>query len=178
MHGERDFSLQPILLTSNLSQESLELEVISSVTRYSTHWYNVLNRALTRSRWHPVGSWNYELDPAWTSVRQYNDLAKRVSQSPCAHPGRIGHLAVLSKSGRTWLDGRWPNSRKVCGEDDYFPDWRLFREIPYSQSFILDLSEQVDSRMRHIIDYIFLPGFNNPTVAVLCQPQQTWTGYA
>lgn len=51
------------------------------------------------------------------------------------------------------------------------------REIPYSQSFILDLAQSVDSKIRNVVDYTFLPGFNNPTIAVLCQPQQTWTGY-
>ena len=51
------------------------------------------------------------------------------------------------------------------------------RDIPYSPSFVLDLASDVDPRMRNLIDFVFLPGFNNPTVAVLVQPQQTWTGY-
>ncbi|KZT66632.1 hypothetical protein DAEQUDRAFT_714689 [Daedalea quercina L-15889] len=50
------------------------------------------------------------------------------------------------------------------------------REIPYSPSFILDLSADVDDRIRNVIDFVFLPGFNNPTVAVLFQHTQTWTG--
>ncbi|OSD02613.1 hypothetical protein PYCCODRAFT_1477600 [Trametes coccinea BRFM310] len=50
------------------------------------------------------------------------------------------------------------------------------RDVPYSPSFILDLANDVDKRIRNIIDYAFLPGFNNPTIAVLCQYQQTWTG--
>lgn len=30
--------------------------------------------------------------------------------------------------------------------------------------------------MCNVIDYCFLPGFHNPTLAILCQPRQTWTG--
>ena len=50
------------------------------------------------------------------------------------------------------------------------------RDIPYSPSFILDLPAQVDQNLRNIIDFVFLPGFNNPTLAMLFQTQQTWTG--
>ncbi|KAH8089926.1 CPSF A subunit region-domain-containing protein [Cristinia sonorae] len=50
------------------------------------------------------------------------------------------------------------------------------RDIPYSLSFILELTADVDERIRHMIDFAFLPGFNSPTIAVLCQRQQTWTG--
>ncbi|OBZ77259.1 Protein CFT1 [Grifola frondosa] len=50
------------------------------------------------------------------------------------------------------------------------------RDVPYSPSFILDLATDVDERIRNVIDFAFLSGFNNPTVAVLCQFQQTWTG--
>ncbi|KAH9930484.1 CPSF A subunit region-domain-containing protein [Epithele typhae] len=50
------------------------------------------------------------------------------------------------------------------------------RDVPYSPSFVLDLANDVDKRIRNVIDYAFLPGFHNPTVAVLCQYQQTWTG--
>ncbi|KAJ7094010.1 CPSF A subunit region-domain-containing protein [Mycena belliarum] len=52
----------------------------------------------------------------------------------------------------------------------------LSRDVPYSPSFILDLPESVEEHMRNVIDFVFLPGFNNPTVAVLFQTQQTWTG--
>ena len=50
------------------------------------------------------------------------------------------------------------------------------RDVPYSPSFVLDLANDVDKRIRNVIDFVFLPGFHNPTVAVLCQYQQTWTG--
>ncbi|KZT07933.1 uncharacterized protein LAESUDRAFT_724410 [Laetiporus sulphureus 93-53] len=50
------------------------------------------------------------------------------------------------------------------------------RDVPYSPSFILDLSAEVDERIRNVIDFVFLPGFNNPTIAVLYQHPQTWTG--
>ena len=56
------------------------------------------------------------------------------------------------------------------------PADRLPRDVPYSPSFILDLPEDVDKNIRNVVDFVFLPGFNNPTVAVLFQTQQTWTG--
>ena len=34
---------------------------------------------------------------------------------------------------------------------------------------------EIDKNMRNIIDIVFLPGLNNPTLAVLFQTQQTWT---
>lgn len=49
---------------------------------------------------------------------------------------------------------------------------------PYSASFILDLATEVNENIRNVIDFAFLPGFNNPTIAVLFQVQQTWTGCA
>ena len=49
------------------------------------------------------------------------------------------------------------------------------RDIPYSPSFVLDLNADVDERIKHTIDFAFLPGFNSPTVAVLFQRTQTWT---
>ncbi|KAJ7130141.1 CPSF A subunit region-domain-containing protein [Mycena epipterygia] len=52
----------------------------------------------------------------------------------------------------------------------------LSRDVPYSPSFILDLPGSVEENMRNVIDFVFLPGFNNPTMAVLFQTQQTWTG--
>jgi cleavage and polyadenylation specificity factor subunit 1 len=52
----------------------------------------------------------------------------------------------------------------------------LDRDIPYSPSFILDLPAQVDQNLRNITDFVFLPGFNNPTLAMLYQTEQTWTG--
>ncbi|KAI0687702.1 CPSF A subunit region-domain-containing protein [Cytidiella melzeri] len=49
------------------------------------------------------------------------------------------------------------------------------RDVPYSASFILDLTSDVDERIRHTIDFVFLPGFTSPTIAVLFQNTQTWT---
>ncbi|KAF9031687.1 hypothetical protein BDZ89DRAFT_948625 [Hymenopellis radicata] len=50
------------------------------------------------------------------------------------------------------------------------------RVIPYSPSFILDLPVSVDKNIKHVADFVFLPGFHNPTMAVLFQAQETWTG--
>ena len=53
----------------------------------------------------------------------------------------------------------------------------LFRDVPYNPSFVLDLPQDVDDRIQHVIDFAFLPGFANPTVAVLFETQQTTTRY-
>ncbi|KAH7107502.1 CPSF A subunit region-domain-containing protein [Auriculariales sp. MPI-PUGE-AT-0066] len=50
----------------------------------------------------------------------------------------------------------------------------ISREVPYAPSFVLSFPE-IDQNIRNIIDFIFLPGLNNPTIAVLFQTQQTWT---
>ncbi|KAG6916934.1 hypothetical protein DXG01_004621 [Tephrocybe rancida] len=50
------------------------------------------------------------------------------------------------------------------------------RDVPYAPSFILDLPAAVDQNIRNVVDFVFLPGFNKPTIAVLFQEQQTWTG--
>ncbi|KAF9448151.1 hypothetical protein P691DRAFT_801258 [Macrolepiota fuliginosa MF-IS2] len=55
-------------------------------------------------------------------------------------------------------------------------DQSQLRDVPYSPSFILDLPTQVEENIRNVIDFVFLPGFNNPTIAILFQTQQTWTG--
>lgn len=34
----------------------------------------------------------------------------------------------------------------------------------------------MDTRIKNIIDFTFIPGFNNPTIAVAFQTTQTWTG--
>ncbi|KAG6820213.1 hypothetical protein H0H93_003867 [Arthromyces matolae] len=49
------------------------------------------------------------------------------------------------------------------------------RDVPYAPSFILDLAT-VDPNIRNMVDFVFLPGVNKPTIAVLFQTQQTWTG--
>ncbi|KAF8520929.1 CPSF A subunit region-domain-containing protein [Hysterangium stoloniferum] len=54
-------------------------------------------------------------------------------------------------------------------------DQAFAKDVPYSASFVLDLT-QVDERIHNVIDFVFPPGFNNPTLAILCEPQQTWTG--
>ena len=48
--------------------------------------------------------------------------------------------------------------------------------LPYAPSVILDLTEQVNTEIRNIVDFTFLPGFNEPTVAILYQSNLTWTG--
>jgi cleavage and polyadenylation specificity factor subunit 1 len=48
-------------------------------------------------------------------------------------------------------------------------------DVPYMPSFILSLPELSPS-LRNIKDLTFLPGFNNPTLAILFQPLPTATG--
>ncbi|KAF8119582.1 CPSF A subunit region-domain-containing protein [Boletus edulis] len=55
-------------------------------------------------------------------------------------------------------------------------DQSLAREVPYSPSFVLDLVADVDPNLRNVIDFAFLPGYHNPTIAVLCQSEKTWAG--
>lgn len=50
----------------------------------------------------------------------------------------------------------------------------IHSEVPYSPSFVLSFTE-IDNSIRNVIDMVFLPGLNNPTIAVLFQTQQTWT---
>ncbi|KAI6016186.1 CPSF A subunit region-domain-containing protein [Pisolithus marmoratus] len=55
-------------------------------------------------------------------------------------------------------------------------DLNVARDLPYSPSFILDFVADVDPDLRNVVDFVFLPGYNNPTVAVLCQAEKTWVG--
>ncbi|KAH7882293.1 CPSF A subunit region-domain-containing protein [Phlebopus sp. FC_14] len=55
-------------------------------------------------------------------------------------------------------------------------DQSLARDVPYSPSFILDFVADVDPNMRNVIDFAFLPGYHNPTIAILCQSEKTWAG--
>ena len=50
----------------------------------------------------------------------------------------------------------------------------------YLTSFILDLPPNQIFATSSLTFYffIFIPGFNNPTLPILYQIQQTWTGYA
>ncbi|KAJ3777509.1 CPSF A subunit region-domain-containing protein [Lentinula raphanica] len=48
--------------------------------------------------------------------------------------------------------------------------------IPYFPSYILDLPQSVSPSIHNIIDFVFLPGFHNPTIAVLFNERPTWTG--
>lgn len=46
---------------------------------------------------------------------------------------------------------------------------------PYSPSFLIDL-ETIDSRIKNVIDMVFLADYYEPTLAILFQSEQTWTG--
>ncbi|KAI8145123.1 CPSF A subunit region-domain-containing protein [Fennellomyces sp. T-0311] len=46
---------------------------------------------------------------------------------------------------------------------------------PYSSSFVIDL-ESIDRRIKNVIDMTFLGDYYEPTLAILFQTDQTWTG--
>ncbi|KAI9279545.1 CPSF A subunit region-domain-containing protein [Sporodiniella umbellata] len=71
-------------------------------------------------------------------------------------------LAVLPFRQTDKLDERQ-------GEDEDEGKW------PYHPSFIIDLST-LDSRIKNVIDMTFLSDYYEPTLAILFQPEQTWTG--
>lgn len=50
-----------------------------------------------------------------------------------------------------------------------------FRKWPYSPSFLIDL-ETIDVRIKNVIDMVFLADYYEPTLAILFQSEQTWTG--
>ncbi|KAF7726104.1 Cleavage and polyadenylation specificity factor subunit 1 [Apophysomyces ossiformis] len=74
-------------------------------------------------------------------------------------------LAILPFCQSEKRDG--PNS--VHEIDEQAQKW------PYSSSFVLDL-ESIDSRIKNVIDMVFLSGYYEPTLAILFQTEQTWTG--
>src|SRR6266852_1415439 len=121
------------------------------------------------------------------------------SSSPSTRPysgpssGRIPHLDVphylsprmplpyCPSTNRKWISTSWTKIIER-GVSDALQISNLMikliggRDVPYSPSFVLDLAADVDEHIRNVVDFVFLPGFNNPTVAVLFQAQQTWTG--
>lgn len=48
-------------------------------------------------------------------------------------------------------------------------------DVPYSPSFVLPLTD-VSPSIRNIQDFLFLPGFHSPTLAILYTPVHTWAG--
>ncbi|KAF8929108.1 Cleavage and polyadenylation specificity factor subunit 1 [Dissophora ornata] len=57
----------------------------------------------------------------------------------------------------------------VGDEDDVSKKW------PYLPSYVMTLSD-IDTRIKNVIDMVFLYDFYEPTLAILFSPQQTWTG--
>ena len=54
-------------------------------------------------------------------------------------------------------------------------DLNLERSLPYAPSFILSL-QVADPAIQNVRDFTFLPNFQRPTIAVLYEREQTWTG--
>ncbi|KAI7867053.1 CPSF A subunit region-domain-containing protein [Mucor mucedo] len=71
-------------------------------------------------------------------------------------------LAVLPFRQADKLDERQPDAEE---EDKW----------PYSPSFLIDL-ETIDPRIKNVIDMVFLADYYEPTLAILFQSEQTWTG--
>jgi hypothetical protein len=96
--------------------------------------------------------------------------------------GCVCHSSVLSDPSGTRRYGTGTKPYQVClflefSISSAIQTRTINRDVPYSPSFVLDLVNDVDERIRNVIDFVFLPGYNNPTVAVLCQSEQTWAGY-
>ncbi|KIM33311.1 hypothetical protein M408DRAFT_152666 [Serendipita vermifera MAFF 305830] len=51
----------------------------------------------------------------------------------------------------------------------------IARDLPYSPSYVVEYAA-MHEEIRNVVDLVFLPGFNTPTIAVMFQPDQTWTG--
>lgn len=66
-------------------------------------------------------------------------------------------------------------------DDDYLKGTstsndNLSSHLPYSPSFVLNLNSISSSIVsNNVRDVVFLPGFQKPTLAILCQEQLTWT---
>ncbi|KAG1099784.1 hypothetical protein G6F42_017773 [Rhizopus arrhizus] len=74
-------------------------------------------------------------------------------------------LAVLPFRQADKLD-----ERQGEGEDD-----EEAQKWPYLPSFLIDL-ETIDGRIKNVIDMVFLSDYYEPTLAILFQSEQTWTG--
>ncbi|KAI9364067.1 CPSF A subunit region-domain-containing protein [Pilaira anomala] len=74
-------------------------------------------------------------------------------------------LAVLPFRQADKLDERQGDAE----EEDEAHKW------PYSPSFLIDL-ESIDPRIKNVIDMVFLADYYEPTLAILFQSEQTWTG--
>ena len=83
-------------------------------------------------------------------------------------------LSANGVNGANGANGKGTNGATKAGARDARRQPR--GDIPYAPSFILDLPAQVDPNLRNVVDFVFLPGFNSPTVAVLYQSELTWTG--
>lgn len=57
----------------------------------------------------------------------------------------------------------------------YFTHLSCIRKWPYYPSFLIDL-QSIDSRIKNVVDMVFLADYYEPTLAILFQPEQTWTG--
>ena len=51
----------------------------------------------------------------------------------------------------------------------------FYRKLPYSTSFVIHL-ESIDRRIKNVLDMAFLGDYYEPTLAILFQTDQTWTG--
>ncbi|KAI9205850.1 CPSF A subunit region-domain-containing protein [Polychytrium aggregatum] len=49
------------------------------------------------------------------------------------------------------------------------------KRLPYQSSFVISLSA-IDTKIRNVVDIVFLHGFLEPTLAILYETTQTWTG--
>ena len=178
-----------ILLLFFFSYDSFRLHSWSGHHPHTTWWqyrYTRMNALLKWSEIHCIYLCEITHDLAvvvWSNnVQVYVTCGSQLTARCAQFAERCGcTLALLPESSGIRVDGLGPIDYEVSGAVIVHRGGSTvltaLRDIPYSPSFVLDLASDVDPRMRNLIDFVFLPGFNNPTVAVLVQPQQTWTGY-
>ncbi|KAG0331722.1 Cleavage and polyadenylation specificity factor subunit 1 [Podila humilis] len=92
-----------------------------------------------------------------------------------SHPTEIRvdpsrRCAVLAFYGARLAVLPFKQDEIAMGEDD-----DASKKWPYQPSYVMSLSD-IDTRIKNVIDMVFLYEFFEPTLAILFSPQQTWTG--
>jgi cleavage and polyadenylation specificity factor subunit 1 len=107
------------------------------------------------------------------------ELIRDSGVQPCVYlkissPSFLGIKLKLKLTQMIWIKPV-PGIIIYLVQSDIFIDPNFDRDLPYSPSFVLAYNE-IDEHIRNVVDVVFLPGFNTPTIAILFQPEQTWTG--
>ncbi|KAI8337525.1 CPSF A subunit region-domain-containing protein [Chlamydoabsidia padenii] len=117
---------------------------------------------------------------ATVSIHYYerDELKKEylsTSYMPTLHIDPQQRCAVLNfyNDKLAVLPFRQADQLDVTGQDNVDGDDDL--KHPYLPSFIIDLSS-IDKGIKNVVDMVFLSDYYEPTLAILFQTKQTWTG--